>query len=143
MATGDVTLQPASDSVHVPLVYVLSENVFSAAGSLTTLAGLVEPIISVGYRNPYILGMGIDPFHFSLPHSCFAFTIEPVIDLTGCQSASDVFHTDVEVEVQPTLEELLRFHNQPMEDELEDFLTAYDPVFQEVLLLLEAYLPNK
>ncbi len=136
--TSRRTLSPASDSVRVPKIYVLSDNVYSSAGSLTTLAGLIEAVVSVGYTNPHILGMGIDPFHFSLPHSSYAFTIEPVIDITNCSSPVDVFHANVEVEVRPTLEEVLDFYNQPMEGSLEDFLTGYDPVFQEVLHLMEA-----
>lgn len=102
-----------------------------------SLAGLVDPIVSVGFTNPHILGMGIDPFHFSLPHSSYAFTIEPVVDLTGCTSAADVFHAHVEVEVQPTLSQVLDHANQSMDNSLEDFLIRYDPVFQEVLRLLE------
>ena len=121
--------------------YVLSDNVYSAAGSLTTLAGLVDPIVSVGYTNPHILGMGIDPFHFSLPHSSYAFTIEPVVDLTGCTTAADVFHVHVEVEVQPTLDQVLEYANQSMNGSFEDFLMCYDPVFQEVLRLIETTRP--
>lgn len=136
-ATSQRILSPAPDSIRVPKIYVLSDNVYSAAGSLTTLAGLVDPIVSVGYTNPHILGMGIDPFHFSLPHSSYAFTIEPVVDLTGCTSAPDVFHVHVEVEVQSTLDQVLEYANQPTDGSLEDFLTRYDPVFQEVLRHLE------
>jgi hypothetical protein len=136
--TARRTLSPASDSVRVPKIYVLSDNVYSSAGSLTTLAGSIETMVSVGYTNPHILGIGIDPFHFSLPHSSYAFTIEPVIDITNCSSPVDVFHANVEVEVRPPLEEVLDFYNQPMEGSLEDFLTGYDPVFQEVLHLMEA-----
>lgn len=108
---GQNTIQPADASLKVRTIYVLSASVFSAAGSLTTLARFAEPVISVGFRNPYILGMGIDPFHFSLPNSGFTFTIEPVVDLAGAQSAKDVFHTDVEVDVQPTLDQMLAFFN--------------------------------
>ena len=139
--TSQQSLSPSSDSIRVPRIYVLSDNVYSAAGSLTTLAGLVDPIVSVGYTNPHILGMGIDPFHFSLPHSSYAFTIEPVIDLTGCTSAADVFHAHIEVEVQPTLDQVLEYANQRMDGSLEDFLTRYDPVFQEVLRLVETARP--
>ena len=129
-------LKPAPNSLKVP-VYVLSHSIFSAAGSLTTLAKLVKPIISVGFRNSFILGMGINPFHFSLPNSKFLFTIEPVLDLTGCKTAEDVYHTDVEVEIAPTLDEMLEYYNQEKKDGLEEFLTAYDPFFKAVLRLLE------
>jgi hypothetical protein len=119
------------------MIYVLSEDIYSAAGSLTTVASLVDLIVSVGYTNPHILGRGIDPFHFSLPYSSFVFKIEPVIDLTGCSSAVDVFHANMEVEVQPSLEQVLDFYNQPIEGSLEDFLTLYDPIFQETLELIQ------
>ena len=129
------TLSPDADSIGVPRIYVLSDNVFSAAGTLTSLAALVEPLVSVGYTNPYSMGMGVDPFYFSLPHSSYVFRIEPAIDLTGCTSVLDVYHADVEVQVQPTLDQVLDFHNQPMEGTLEDFLIQYDPIFQAVLQL--------
>ena len=131
------TLSPASDSIRVPMIYVLSEDIYSAAGSLTTVASLVDSIVSVGYTNPHILGRGIDPFYFSLPYSSFIFKIEPVIDLTGCSSVVDVFHANMEVEVRPSLEQVLDFYNQPMEGSLEDFLALYDPIFQETLELIQ------
>ena len=134
---NDFALTPASDSLRVPVVYVITNSVFSAAGSLTTVARLAAPIVSVGLRNPYILGRGINPFHFSLPQSGFTFQIEPVVDLTGASKAEDVFHTAVEVEIKPTLGEMLAFHNEKQEN-LEDFLTNHDPFFRRVLTLLSA-----
>jgi hypothetical protein len=71
-----------------------------------------------------------------LPNSGFTFTIEPVVDLAGAQSAKDVFHTDVEVDVQPTLDQMLAFFNARQLVPLEDFLTDYDPFFQKVLTLI-------
>lgn len=137
MQTMQDTLSPDYDSIRVPMIYVLSEDIYSAAGSLTTVASLVDSIVSVGYTNPHILGRGIDPFLFSLPYSSFVFRIEPLIDLTGCSSAVDVFHANMEEEVKPSLEQVLDFYNQPMEGSLEDFLTLYDPIFQETLELIQ------
>lgn len=131
---ADATITP-DDSVRVPVVYVLTSNVFSAAGSLTTVARLAAPIVSVGLRNPYILGRGIDPFHFSLPHSGFTFRIEPVIDLTAATQAEDAFHAEVEVELSPSLAAMLAYFNEDQRN-LEHFLTNHDPFFRRVLELL-------
>ena len=54
-----------------------------------------------------------------------------------CSSAVDVFHANMEVEVRPSLEQVLDFYNQPMEGSLEDFLALYDPIFQETLELIQ------
>jgi hypothetical protein len=132
---SEFVVTPDADSLKVPIIFVLTSNVFSAAGSLTTLARLVEPVVSVGIRNPYILGRGIDPFLFSLPHSGFTFRIEPVVDLTGARAAADVFHTEVEIEVRPTVDQMLAFYND-RPGPIETFLSTSDPFFRKVLGLL-------
>ncbi|MGB7295074.1 MAG: S41 family peptidase, partial [Candidatus Aminicenantales bacterium] len=130
-------LEPAQETLGFGgPIFVLSEKVYSAAGSLVTLAAQAKNIVSIGLRNPYILGIGIDPYYFSLPNSKFIFTIEPVIDLTNCQAAEDVFHTAVEIELEPTLEEMLRFHNFENGIPLENFLRKHDPFFRKVLEVL-------
>jgi hypothetical protein len=79
------------------------------------------------------LGMGIDPYAFSLPHSKFIFSIEPVIDLSGCKIAEDVFHTGVEVPIEPSLEELLDYYNFDEKIPLEEMLTKHDPYFKAIM----------
>ena len=81
--------------------------------------------------------MGIDPFHFTLPHSRYIFIIEPVVDLTNSQTSEDFFHTDVEVEIHPSLDSYLRYENSPSDIPLEKQLTQYDPFFQKVMEMIE------
>jgi len=131
-------LEPAEDSIQYPgPIFVLSENVYSAAGSLVTFARQTDQISSVGLRNPYILGLGIDPYIFTLPHSKFIFRIEPVIDLTYCRKAEDIYHTDVEVEIHPSLDQLLDYHNCPPDISLQEFLGKHDPFFAKTLALIK------
>ena len=130
-------IQPHKNSIGFDgNIFVLADNIYSAAGSLTSFAKQFDEFVTVGRRNPYILGMGIDPLAFSLPYSKFIFSIEPVIDLTNCTSAEDVFHTDVEVPVKAEAKEWLEYYNASDCDDLEDFLTRYDPIYKKVLALM-------
>lgn len=131
------TIKRSDESINFHgMIYVLSDNVYSAAGSLIAFAKKANNLTSVGLRNPEILGMGIDPYRFTLPNSKIIFSIEPVIDLTNACKAEDVFHTDVEIEIIPTLDEMLRFYNAGGIP-LEEFLLDHDPFFQCVLKIAQ------
>jgi hypothetical protein len=131
------TIKRSDESINFHgTIYVLSDNVYSAAGSFVAFAMQADNVTSVGLRNPEILGIGIDPYRFSLPNSKIIFSIEPVIDLTNACKAEDVFHTDVEIEVHPTLDEMIRFYNAGAVS-LEEFLLDYDPFFQCVLKIAQ------
>jgi hypothetical protein len=130
------TIKRSDESINFSgTIYLLSDNVYSAAGSFVAFAMQTDNVTSVGLRNPEILGMGIDPYRFSLPNSKIIFSIEPVIDLTNAREAEDVFHTGVEIEIHPTIDEMIRFYNADGVL-LEEFLLDYDPFFKSILKLI-------
>jgi hypothetical protein len=131
-------IEPEERSIgYDGVIYVLSEGVYSAAGNLLTFAKETDSITSVGVRNAYVSGVGINPYAFTLPNSKLIFNIEPLIDLTGAEDAEGVFHNDVEAEITPTLEGLLHYYNCDDDRPLEDFLADCDPFFEKVQELLE------
>jgi hypothetical protein len=116
-------------------IYVLSENIYSSAGSLMNICAFNPSLVSLGLTNPAELGVGIDPYGFSLPNSKIGFSIEPLIDLSNAHSAVDVHHVNVEVEIHPSLNEFLDYYNKRGACDLEEFLTRYDPFFRKVIEL--------
>jgi hypothetical protein len=126
------TIEPDAESLNLTCkIFVLSENVYSSAGGLMNVCPGSGQLISVGLPNGQILGQGTDPVGFSLPHSKIAFSLEPALDLTGCQTAKDTQHTDVEVRITPTLEQLLDYYNTGDDMNLEERLNQHDPFFQK------------
>jgi hypothetical protein len=133
----DETIHPAEDSLKFRgKTYLLVGNVYSAAGSLVDFGRAQDDVISVGKTNPMMLGYGINPYLLVFPHCKALFTIEPVLDLTGCKKAEDVYHTTVEVPIETTLEEELAYRNPPPDISLEDFLMTRDPFFKKVMELV-------
>jgi hypothetical protein len=131
-ATNDIC--PDTNSLNLACkMFVLSDHIYSSAGSFMNICKQDKRLVSVGVPNAMILGCGIDPFAFSLPHSKLVFTIEPVLDLTDTETARDTQHIDVEVRIEPTLEQLLDYYNTGSEVELEKRLNEHDPFFQEVV----------
>jgi hypothetical protein len=131
-------LKPADESLRFSgPIFVLSEESYSAAGALVTVAEQVDQIISVGVRSSYPLGSTINPYLFSLPHSKFCFIIEPAIYLSNCRKAEDIFHSAMEVNVNPTLDEWLEYYNASGEIPLEEFLLKFDPFFIKTLEYLQ------
>lgn len=127
-------IKPEADSLKLECsIFVLSENVYSSAGSLMNICKQSEQLVSVGLPNSRILGLGIDPFAFSLPNSKLVFWIEPVVDLTDARTAKDTHHNDVEERVRPTLEQLLDYYGTGDEVPLEERLNKHDPFFKRVL----------
>ncbi|MBU0764899.1 MAG: S41 family peptidase [Bacteroidetes bacterium] len=116
-------------------IYVLSEDIYSSAGSLMNICKQFDNLVSVGFRNSDILGAGIDPFAFSLPHSKLIFKMEPVVDLTNARTAAEAHQTDVEVEVEADLPAMLNYYNFPDSISRTDFLQKHDPFYPKVLEL--------
>jgi hypothetical protein len=127
-------ISPDTNSLNLDCkVYVLSEHIYSSAGSLMNICKSNSQLISVGVPNDMVLGRGIDPFAFSLPNSKLAFTIEPVLDLADATTARDAHHVDVNVRIEPTLEQLLDYYNTGNDVTLEERLNKHDPFFEKVL----------
>ena len=129
-------IEPQADSLKLGCsIFVLSEHVYSSAGSLMDICKQSRQLVSVGLPNSQILGVGIDPFAFSLPNSKIVFLLEPVVDLTGARTAKDTHHNDVEVRIKPTLDQLLDYYGTDAALPLEERLNKHDPFFQRVLEL--------
>ena len=133
-------LKPAADSLKLQVpIYIIAHDIYSSAGCLLSVAHFKDDIISVGTRNPAILGRGITPLFISLPNSKIIFSVETHLDLTNCQSAEDTLHTKMEVEVEMTAKERLDYINLDISKmPLEEALTQYDPYFKKVLELMNA-----
>jgi hypothetical protein len=126
------TIEPDPESLNLTCkIFVLSENVYSSAGGFMNVCQGSDQLISVGLPNGQILGQGTDPVGFSLPHSKITFSVEPAVDLTGCRTAKDTHHTEVEVRITPTLEQLLDYYNAGDDLSLEERLNQHDPFFQK------------
>jgi hypothetical protein len=131
-------LKPADESLRFSgPIFVLSQECYSAAAAMVSVAVQIDQIISVGVRNTYPSGSGIGPYYFSLPHSKFCFAIGAAIDLSNCRKAEDVFHSATEVNVNPTLDEWLEYYNASGEIPLEEFLLKFDPFFKKTLEYLQ------
>jgi len=127
-------IEPDADSLRLECrIFVLSENVYSSAGSLMNICKQSTQLVSVGLPNSRILGLGMDPFAFSLPNSKIVFSIEPVVDLTDARTARDTHHNNVEERVRPTLEQLLDYYATGDDVTLDERLNRHDPFFKRVL----------
>ena len=114
---------------------MLADFIYSAAGSLATLATKSDCMTTVGRRNPHILGMGITPFVFALPNSQALISVEPILDFTHVEKIEDLLHSEVNVEAQPTLEKMLDYYNSPLDPLSPEFLFEHDPFMRKVLEL--------
>jgi len=128
-------LQPAEASLRLNVpIFVIAHDVYSAAGSLTSIAAMTAKITSVGTRNSRVLGRGTTPLLVSLPNSKIIISTEPILDLSGCKTAEDALHTKMEIEVKMTAKERIDYLNLDIEGmPLEEALTSYDPYFKAVL----------
>jgi hypothetical protein len=127
-------ISPDPESLNLACkIFVLSENIYSSAGGFMNICKDSDQLVSVGLPNGQILGQGGDPMAFSLPNSKITFSIEAILDLTDCQTARDTHHIDVEVRINPTLEQLLDYYNTGTDVPLEKRLNEHDPFFKKVL----------
>lgn len=117
-------------------IYVLeNESTFSAAHSLTSYAGQIDKIISVGYPTGKMVGLGVLPTLFQLKYSKFTFRLTTIIDITNCEKPIDVYQDFPEVEVYPTIEEHLLYPHSWYNTKSEEYLYKYDSMFKKVLEL--------
>ncbi len=118
-------------------IYVLSENIYSAAGTFMNICKYNDQLVSIGFPNNKILGFGIDPYAFSLPHSRIIFMIEPIVDLTDAKSAIETHHVDVEVRLEPTLQEMLDYYDYRNKVWTEEAMEKHDLFYKKVLELCQ------
>ena len=101
-------------------IYILSDNIYSSAGSFMNLCNFSNNLTSVGFDNNMVLGMGVQPYEFTLPNSKIRFHIAPVIDLTNAKNALETLHIKVEHQIHTTKDDYIRFYinNRKLEDDL-------------------------
>ena len=130
-----------NEAPKVHRIYVLSENIYSAAGTLTSrIAYDNDNIISVGFNNPRMLGRGVNPFIFALPNSKLTIQVEPALDITNCTTAMDCMHTKVELELKLHPIEYLQYLMTPVDTtNVRDYLLYKDPFMQKVFRLIERH----
>lgn len=121
-------------------IYVLSENVYSAAGTLSSrLAADNDNITSVGLNNPMMLGRGVNPFVFALPNSHLTVQVEPALDITGSQRAEDCLHTNVEIELKLTPQEYFDYQRLPVDStNIRNYFLQKDPFMQKVFEIIKS-----
>ena len=94
-------IRPSTNSLKIACkIYVLCEKSYSSAGNLMSFCRASDRLVSVGVQSGLILGGGISPFSFSLPHSKLVFAVEPVLDLTDAKNARDTHHVEPEIRVE-------------------------------------------
>ncbi len=134
-ASGSRTIEPSENSLNFgDQIYLLvDKKVYSSAGALMAIGLLAENIIVVGENTGKLLGRGINPLVFELPNSKILYRLEPVIDFQNVKNAKDVYHDDVELKVELTIEQYLKRMSYEGDLYSKTFLFTHDPVFQSVI----------
>ncbi len=131
---GTIESEPDACVEHV---YVIAHNVYSSAGTLVAMAKTNPRIMtSVGFTSPQPLGVGFEPYFFSLPNSCLVISVEPAIDLTDSRSAEDTLHLDIGIELNMSPEEYLAYVFRPIPEEKQNYLEKEDPFMLKIFDLI-------
>ncbi|MDB5231673.1 MAG: hypothetical protein JWN76_2478 [Chitinophagaceae bacterium] len=127
---------PDANSVRFAgnIYLIQDEEVFSAAGTLTTLCESSDKLINAGSASGVFLGKGINPFIFRLPNSHLMFRIEAVTDHSNVRKVLDCFHDKVKIRRDLSLQEWLFRATYNKDLFAKEFLYNYDPVFKKILL---------
>jgi hypothetical protein len=135
---GDtLSLVPDSNSLQYDgNIYILqNEFVSSSAAVLVANTWDIPQFISVGIPTGLISGRGVSPAIFQLPESKFTFVMEADVDLTNAKTAFDVFHDRPEIEIYPTIDEIIEMNNYGsyLNKRGDKFLFEHDYLFKKVL----------
>ncbi len=129
-------VRPAKDSLNLNVpIYILTKDIFSAAGKMMLFARYSDQLVTLGERNPLVNHAVGRPEHFYLPNSQLMVRVKMVGNIAGCTSAEDLLNAKPEVELKLSLDELLNFWNPDPALSLEEQLIKHDPYFQKVLEL--------
>jgi hypothetical protein len=134
---GDATLHPDSATIgYRGKIYVIqNENIYSSAGSFTAVAVLAENLVTVGSSTGRLLGRGVNPISFELPHSKILYRVEPVIDFLNVKDAEDIFHDKVEVPVELSIDQYLERISANEMLYSRSYLLKHDLFFKKILSL--------
>jgi len=120
-------------------VYVVEHDIYSASAAMMNIAADTAGMTSIGWPNPKTLGRGIDFYMFVLPNSRLIVQVETALDITGCKSAKDCFHTDPEVILPITAKEYFDYRNANVGDDPTAYLLHEDPFMHKAFELMLAY----
>jgi hypothetical protein len=108
-----IGILPDSNSLNFAgKIYVLQDDdTYSSGHSFTSVARQISQLVSMGMPTGNMAGFGLNPWGFQLNHSKFTFQFEPAIDISCAKTWEDIFQDIPEIEVIPTLKELLDYLN--------------------------------
>jgi hypothetical protein len=84
----------------------------------------------VGIPTGRILGFGVNPKEFRLPNTKIGYRIEPVLDITNCETYEDIFHDKPELVINLNLDDKLLLKTNTYTSE---FLKEKDPYMMRIL----------
>ena len=118
-------------------LYILTDEICSAAGTLTMIAGENDHMHTLGLKTEKLVGGGIAPYLFQLPNSKLFISVEPIIDITNCRTATDVMHNQVDIPLELSEEAWGQYLVTPVPadnpEALKHYLIEKDPFVQEAL----------
>lgn len=130
------SLTPSNSSIHFKgKIYVISENVYSSAGSAVSVASAnnQDNLISVGRYTGQFLGIGVSPKTFDLPHSKLKFRIAPSIEITNIKERNDLMQDKIEVIVPFDIDYFKAKFESDLLPTDKAFLLKFDPFIKTVL----------
>lgn len=132
-----MTLAPDSNSLkYGGKIYILTNRgTYSSAHSLVSYADYLDNLVSVGESKGQIVGFGIMAQLFQLKYSKFTFRLSTTMDVTHCKKPLDIYHDFPEIEVIPSIEEVLLYPKSGYDIKSEEYLYQYDSMFKKVLEL--------
>lgn len=117
-------------------IYVIAHDIYSSAGTLVAIAKSNENVTAVGFPGTKILGMGIDPYYFALPHSKLTISVEPAIDLSNCKNAADTLHLNTEVDLPMSAKDYFAYLFNSVPTDCRSYLEKDDPFMQKIFDLI-------
>lgn len=134
-ASGSREIEPTDNSLNFDgKIYILqNDGIYSSAGAFSAIGLLADNIITLGQNTGWLLGRGVNPMVFELPHSKILYRIEPVIDFQNVKNARDVYHDNVEIPVSLTIKQYLNRLEYNGDVYGKDFLFNEDTVFSGAL----------
>jgi hypothetical protein len=131
-----IVLPDSNSLMYDGKIYILQdENIYSAAGSFIAYAQQIPQLIIVGVPTGLVAGRGFPPAIFQLPNSKFSFLMDVFVDLTDAKTAADVRHDRPEIEIYPTIDEIIEMNNYSffLNKRGDEFLFKHDYLFKKVL----------
>ncbi len=129
------SIRPSKESIRFagPIYIVQDDSVFSSAGAFAAIAKRSAKIVSIGSRTGRLLGFGVSPMVFELPHSKLLYRVEPVIDFSNSSSAEQAYHDEVELLVPVSIEGEIERASHSTDLFSKSYLIEHDPVFRAAM----------